>query len=161
MGYFWKNWMEFRDIGIQRFLDFGDTCWKGYMILGILFKIISGIRDTGDLPSRVSKLIIDTETIKYMYPLYHFFFFCYCLFCCCFLYKRMTTLAEWIYHWIFFFPSEKYFKNGDKPFLKACSCLVRSLLFISLVSLKSVNELNVFIANWNVYDFSFIYEFLF
>ena len=29
-------------LGIQRFLDFEDTCWKCYMILEILFKIISG-----------------------------------------------------------------------------------------------------------------------
>ena len=38
----------FRDIGIHRFIDFGDICSKYYMILGILFQIISGIRGIGD-----------------------------------------------------------------------------------------------------------------
>ena len=36
-------------LGIQRFLDFEDTCWKCYMILGILFKIISGSHNWGIL----------------------------------------------------------------------------------------------------------------
>ena len=35
-----------RHTGIQRFLDFWDTFSKCYMILGILFKIISGILGT-------------------------------------------------------------------------------------------------------------------
>ena len=40
---------NFRDIGIQKFLDFGDTYSILYMIiLGILFKIISGIQDNRD-----------------------------------------------------------------------------------------------------------------
>ena len=46
---------NFRDIGIQRFLNFGDTCSKCYMILGILFNIISGIRDTRDPLPRPQK----------------------------------------------------------------------------------------------------------
>ena len=33
-----------RDIGIQRFLDFGDTCSKCYMILGILSKYFKRYR---------------------------------------------------------------------------------------------------------------------
>ena len=45
---------NFRDIGIQRLMDFGDTCSKCYMILGILFQIFSGIWDIGDSPSRAS-----------------------------------------------------------------------------------------------------------
>ena len=45
---------DFRDTGIQKFLDFRDICSKCYFILGILLKIISGIRDTGDPPSRAS-----------------------------------------------------------------------------------------------------------
>ena len=36
---------NFRDTWIQSFLDFGDTCSKCYMILGILFQIFSGIQD--------------------------------------------------------------------------------------------------------------------
>ena len=36
---------NFRDIGIQRFLDLGDICSKCYMILGIFFSNI--FRDTG------------------------------------------------------------------------------------------------------------------
>ena len=39
---------KFRDIRIQRFLGVGHTCLKYYMILGILFQILSGIRDIGD-----------------------------------------------------------------------------------------------------------------
>ena len=45
---------NFRDIGIQRFLDLGDICSKCYMILDIFFQIFSGIRDIGDSPYRAS-----------------------------------------------------------------------------------------------------------
>ena len=37
---------NFRYIRIQRLLDFWDTCSKYCMILGILFKVTLGIRDT-------------------------------------------------------------------------------------------------------------------
>ena len=39
---------NFRAIGIERFPDFGDTCSKCYIILGILLQIFSGIRDIED-----------------------------------------------------------------------------------------------------------------
>ena len=39
---------NFRVIGIQRFLDFGDTFSNCYIILGILFKISAGIQAIGD-----------------------------------------------------------------------------------------------------------------
>ena len=35
-------------LGIQRLMFFGGTCSKCYMILGILFRIFSGVRDIGD-----------------------------------------------------------------------------------------------------------------
>ena len=41
-------------LGIQRFLDFGDTCSKCNMILGTRFQILSGIWDNGDPISRAS-----------------------------------------------------------------------------------------------------------
>ena len=48
----WNVW----DIGIQRFLDFGDTCAKCYVILGIHFQIFSRICDIGNPASRASSM---------------------------------------------------------------------------------------------------------
>ena len=47
---------NFRNIRIQRFLGFSDTCSKCCMVLGILFQIFSGILGTGDPTSRTSKM---------------------------------------------------------------------------------------------------------
>ena len=56
---------DFRDIGLQRFLDFVDICLKCYMILGISFQIFLGIRDIGDpAPSRAS-------FIRHLYSKYY------------------------------------------------------------------------------------------
>ena len=43
---------NFRDIGIQSFLDLG--IFVCYMSLGILFQIFPGIRDIGDPTSKAS-----------------------------------------------------------------------------------------------------------
>ena len=48
---------NFRDVGLQRLIDFGDTCSKCYTVLGILFQIFSGIMGTPPPPSRASLVL--------------------------------------------------------------------------------------------------------
>ena len=62
---------NFRGFGVQTFQDLGDTCSKCYMILGILFKIISGIRDTGDPLPRPLYWHNIKHTLKVWYKFSH------------------------------------------------------------------------------------------